>query len=376
MPLRILIFGSAQGSHRARELIYFTSSKFDFSARHLDPGFFATRDRKFISRLVGFAARWLDRLLCLHWFAVADLIYILPMAYPSKIEILVAKLFGAKIIGEFYISRYDTAVNDRKTCIPNSSLARRLLKADRQFVDNCNHLLFLNCSEKKYYLELIGRENAAAKTSIAPLCSPENKPAVLPYANGKSQSISLVWWGTYIPLHGLEKILKAVSLLRARQCNCKLSIFGAGGTSPAQYQATASELGLDEFIRFHHGITFSDGSLQRTLIDGADIAFGNFGDSVKAKTVLVNKIVEAASFGLPIISQPTAAVKEFFTDGKDILFAESTAESIADQVAKLERDSDLSIAIGRNARLLHETTFSRDNYIRQVGGILESVNQV
>lgn len=375
MTLRILLFGSALGSHRARELIYFATSSFSFSARHLDPSGFAPKRRTFVRRLVAFAARRLDRLLCLHWFAVADVVYILPMAYPSRIEIAVAKLFGADIIGEFYISRYDTAVNDRKTCSAKSRQARRLLKDDQQFVDNCDHLIFLNSSEKNYYLELIGRENAAGKASIAPLCSPENKPAVLPYANGKSQSISLVWWGTYIPLHGLERILKAVSLLRARQCDCTFSIFGAGGTSPAQYQAMARELGLDKCVTFHHGVTFSDGSLQRVLIENADIAFGNFGDSVKAKTVLVNKIVEAASFGLPIISQPTAAAKEFFADGKDILFAEPTPEGIVDQVTKFASDRDLAISIGRNARLLHEATFSRDNYIRQVGSVLNSMKR-
>ena len=284
-----------------------------------------------------------------------------------------AKLCGVKIVGEFYISQYDAAVNDRRTVPANSRRAKKLLREDQVFVDYCDKLIFLNRSESEYYLRVVARTSARYKVAEIPLCSPESRRAQLPYANGQTGSISLVWWGTYIPLHGLGKILRAVAILRDSNLKCHLDILGAGSFSPENYQGLARELKIEGLVTFHADVTFADGGLQTLLLEKADIAFGNFGDSEKARTVLVNKVVEAASFGLPIVSQRTEAAGEFFTHGEDICFAESTPEGIADSVQVLAENPEQILTLGRNAYALHARWFSERHYVSEISKMLRSL---
>ena len=191
------------------------------------------------------------------------------------------------------------------------------------------------------------------------------------YGNSQAESITLCWWGSFIPLHGLDNIIQAAKVLRDKGFNFKLYLFGTSEEKSKPFRKKIKELELESFVGISNDKTFSDRSLDDFLIESCDIAFGNFGKSKKAKTVMVNKVVEAASLGLPVISQKTLALNEYFKNDESICFSESEPEKIAQRVLDLADDRALMLSIGDRAYNLYEQRFSKEAYKRDIISVLK-----
>jgi glycosyltransferase involved in cell wall biosynthesis len=332
MNKRIFLVGSVFGSYRARALIEFLGASPKFSYFHVDPRFLTPKERTLLARILFRGTRIIDRLYGSVKLCLADIVYVLPMSNLKSIEWLIVKLFSKKVISEFYISMYDTYVNDRKYIAKESSKAKKTLLMDQKLIDYSSEIIFLNKSEQKYYLNVIGRINNNKNCYVIPLATSPKKKAIIPFVSLNKNSITLCWWGTFIPLHGLEKIIEAAKCLIECEIKFKMYLFGTSDELSKPYQRIIDENNLNNHVVINNTKHFSDRSLEYFLAENCDIAFGNFGDSKKAKTVMVNKVVEATSMGIPVISQNTAALEEYFTDNKTIFFAESTPRGIAQKV--------------------------------------------
>ena len=370
---RVYLIGDAFGSYRARCLIEQLLSSGSYATHYADPRYLVSIKRKFLNRAVLKIYRGFDRIYNLIKFILADVLYVLPMGNLKVYEFVIAKVLNKKVITEFYISQYDTFVNDRKTVEKNSRKANSLLKSDQRLIDVSDHLIFLNESERFYYLGLANRIDAKQKSSVFPLITPDKARASQPYAHGLTDALTMCWWGTYIPLHGLEKIIKATAVLKSLKIKCNLYIFGTSDEKSRPYQSLIEELDISDMAFIDNILNFSDKSLEKFLKDKCDIAFGNFGDSDKAKTVMVNKVLEASSMGLPVMSQKTKALAEFFTDNTDIFYCEPTPEGIAEKVLELSSQREKQQTVAQEALERHRTVFSKDAYLSAVMGIMDSV---
>ena len=74
-------------------------------------------------------------------------------------------------------------------------------------------------------------------------------------------------------------------------------------------------------------------------------------------TGIKNKILEAMSMKLPVVSTSTGISGIDADNGKDFLLAD-TPEDFKNQILKLSKDTELKISIGRNARLFVENNYS------------------
>jgi glycosyltransferase involved in cell wall biosynthesis len=229
----------------------------------------------------------------------------------------------------------------------------------------------LNASERSYYLKLINREPAEYKTHLIPLATGEKKKGKQNFANNKRDIVVLCWWGTYIPLHGLEKIIQSADYLRNSSLDFELFIFGTSEKESEVYQQQINKLQLSDIVKIDNSKNFSDNSLNAFLVENCDLSFGNFGDSAKAKTVMVNKIVESASMALPIISQKTSALEEYFVDQESIYFCVSEPEKIAQKVIEIVKNRQMMLTVSSNAYQLYEKHFSKEAYIRRVTQVLD-----
>lgn len=371
---RIYVVGDAHGSFRARALLEYLASSPKYGYFYHDPLFFVSKNSSVFYRAIFKGLRIIDRIMTLPYLMAADVVYILPMANLGSIERLIVRLFKKNVIGEFYISMFDTFVNDRKTVNAKAYRAKALLKADQNFMDICDQVVFLNASERAYYLKLIDRQSAANKSVLIPLATGLKDQVCSPYANSQTELLTLCWWGTFIPLHGLDKIIESAVFLKEKGLDFKLYLFGTSEEKSLPYKKQISDKGLKNLVIIDNEKTFSDKSLDRFLVAHCDIAFGNFGDSEKAKTVMVNKVVEAASLGLPVISQKTLALTEYFKDNESICFCESEPEQIAQKVIELSKNREHMKSMANSASRLYNVRFSKDAYLHDIINVLNSVD--
>lgn len=373
MKKRIYLKNSVYGSYRAKALFDYFNSSSEYSLDYNDPYYLSSPGKSILNRVFYKILRLLDSAYSLIKLSISDLVYISPMADLTIFEILVVKAFKKPVVGEFYISWYDTLINDRKTISPGTHKARLRLNKDREFVEICTHIIFLNASERSYYLKVLNKVESAEKSILIPLATERKEKASSPYANDQTSVFTACWWGTYIPLHGLEKIIEAASIVKESGLEFKFYLFGSSDEKSKPYQKQIVDLELDENVIIDNSKKFSDRSLEYFLIENCDLAFGNFGDSEKAKTVMVNKVVEAVSMGLPVLSQETAALKEYFRDGESISFCCSNPRDIAEMLIELSKDKLKLMHIADQGYKLYLNRFTKEKYFEDLDKLLSTI---
>ncbi|MCI1648746.1 MAG: glycosyltransferase, partial [Bacteroides sp.] len=266
----------------------------------------------------------LELLYALFQICRADYIYTPPMIIAAnrffKIEFIFARFLKKKIICEFYISTYDTMVLDRKKVSINSSIANRLLKWDRK-LQTCYRTIFLNKTEAGRYSSIVGYKLSELNYVIIPLSIRERSKSLLPYYTKNANTFNIVWWGSYIPLHGLPKIISAVKELINEGHNIHLFIMGNSKEKAKEYVEMVREYKhVGDYITISNDYTFLNGRLEPFIVEKCDLAMGAFGDSEKAKNVILNKCIEAVSMKIPVLTQNSAAFQEFFPETNTSIF--------------------------------------------------------
>lgn len=368
---RVYIVGSLRGSSRARILLDYIASSPQYSFFYEDSHYFKVMGKNLFKKALFLPLRLIHTLNRFWHLLMSDIVYILPMGKLSLFEIQFAHKCNKKIVYEFYISQYDTYVNDKQRVNEKSAKAKQLLKEDQYLVDYSTDIIFLNKSEQVYYLEVINRKNIQVNTYNIPLATETKEKAYLPFVHNKTNKITLCWWGSYIPLHGVSKIIEAAKFLKEMQIDFELFLFGTNDKKAEPYQKMIDEFELTEHVIIDNNKSFADKSLEKFLLERCDLAFGNFGDSKKAKVVMVNKAVESISMNIPVISQPTEALQEFFSNEKNIYFCGSTPKEIADVIVKVSENKELLLMCANNAYLLYQQNFSKDAYISKISNILK-----
>jgi len=266
----------------------------------------------------------------------SDVVYVpaLNVGVDILYEVLLARLFNKEVIIEYYVSVYDTVVLDRKMFSPSSMMAKLAMTYDQLLVKAADKVIFLNACEYNRYAEISKLSIDADKVRIIPLCI-ERRGKLTPVKQNPPGPFSMCWWGSYLPLHGLEKIIDSVKLLIDSGEDVRLYIFGNNPQKAEKYMKTVNGYGLNDQIVFNDEYSFSNGLLEPFLLSNCQLAFGLFGESDKAKNVIPNKILDAVAMKCPIITGPSNALPDYFDGINDLFYCDSTPEAIVAEVKKI-----------------------------------------
>lgn len=277
----------------------------------------------------------IKRLFNLYNLAISDIVIVPAMGNANQFELKYARILKKVVITDFFISFYDSQVLDRKNVKPGSKQALKLKKYDFNCINKSNYTLFLNKSESNYYLGLMNIPYNPAKHFIIPLCIEESiiKCEVNYFSKSNpSKVFNICWWGTYIPLHGLEKIIEAAKVLkRDYNLNFHIYLFGTSEEKSKPYLNLIEEYKVSSVISIDNSSTFKNGKLTEFLVKNCDLVLGNFGDSEKAKNVLVNKLIDGVAMKAPVLTGESIAPHEFFSKN-EIFYTKNNPELIAEKI--------------------------------------------
>ena len=304
-------------------------------------------------------------------------LYILPLnkGIDNIIEMLIGKVFFKPIIGDFYISGYDTWINDRKKFDPNSINGKLFLIVDRLYIFLCNYIIFLNNSEANYYLNLLKMQHFYHKVKLCPLVSDfksliKFNKSKYNYEFNQQKPFIVCWWGNYIPLHGLEKIIRAFAYLRDHPI--KLYIFGKDLHKSLPYQAMVEELNLQNTITIRNDLTFANFELIDFLTSNCHLSLGSFGDSLKAKTVMLNKIIDSFALKIPCLTMNTHAIDELIPE-KTLFICESSSEEISNTICKILLDRNSLSNLSSKGYEVYLNKFSQVAFLNNIKAIFEDI---
>ncbi|TET43895.1 glycosyltransferase [candidate division TA06 bacterium] len=175
-------------------------------------------------------------------------------------------------------------------------------------------------------------------------------------SEGKTSQFTVLFYGSMIPLQGVEFIIRAGALLRDEQIEFKI-IGPRASTGFAQARTLADQLKADN-IRFQDGLPY--GTLP-DLIAEADICLGIFGTTEKAKSVIPNKAFEAIAMAKPLITGDSPAAREVFTSGQNVLLCQmGSPKALADAIRTLMNDDALRQNIAKAGYKLFTEKFTTE----------------
>lgn len=206
-----------------------------------------------------------------------------------------------------FLSTYDTYCFDRKVFAPNSLLGRIAFWLDKRSCELADIVVLDTHAHVRYFHDTFGIPIAKMRVLYAgcdeDMFHPFNRPAPNPPV--------VLFYGTFLPLHGVEVIVQAAHILRRE--GVLFRIVGQGRGEKA-VRRLASRLPADN-VEFLPPVVLSE--LPRLIAASTICLGGHFGASEKAGRVIASKTFQCMAMGKPTIVGDNAANRELFVHGRD-----------------------------------------------------------
>jgi glycosyltransferase involved in cell wall biosynthesis len=261
-------------------------------------------------RLLGIAVRWLLAYPPLLWrFATARDVDVVVVGYLGLVDVLVlaplAKLRGIPVVWDAFLSLYDTYARDRKMAAVDSWRSRLLHAAERLACRMADVVVLDTMAHAQLFQNLYGIDQS--KLAAAFVGAEDDAFSTLPpAARAKSLPPLVLFYGQFIPLHGIDCIVEAALSDRGRAFRWR--VIGQGQEAP-RIDALLAGGQADHVER----IAWVDYRDLRAAMAEADVCLGIFGTSDKAARVIPNKVFQALAAGKPLITRDSPAMRELAT---------------------------------------------------------------
>ncbi|MFM1874103.1 MAG: hypothetical protein RL398_3525 [Planctomycetota bacterium] len=252
------------------------------------------------------------------------------------------------IVLDLFLSAYDTIIEDRRLAAPGSLVAHWCERLDRNACASADLVLLDTPENAAYVAELTGL--APERFAWLPVHDPDAPRQAAPWRAPGDGPIELLFFGTGVPLHGLDVLLAAVASVP------RVRLTLVGGVADDRDRARAL---LGERLRLEP--EFVDRNRLQALLDASHLVAGIFGDSGKAHRVVPFKVVHALAAGRPVLTADTPAVCRWL-EGSGAMFLSPPGDiaGLAAQLRELVREPVRLAAAAARARAAYDRRFGDD----------------
>lgn len=226
------------------------------------------------------------------------------VCYPAFIDAVVIRPFawmrGTPVVMDWFLSAYDTVVLDRKLIKHQSLLSRLLYRLEWMSIRSAS-LIFMDTRAHAERMELLfGLPAGKCGAVWVGVESERFKP---PHVPSVPAPATVLFYGQFIPLHGIATIVSSAALLRNTPVRW---IIVGSGQEQQNVDDLIAELGLSSVER----IAWVDYDSLPEFLCSAAICLGIFGESEKAASVIPNKVFQILACGRPLITRDSPAMRE------------------------------------------------------------------
>ena len=297
------------------------------------------------------------------------------LPYPAVLLLLMFSLLPRalrpKVIAvDAFISVYDTVVSDRNLAREGGVVARLIWWLENRaysvtdvvFVDTIFNAQYF----KKTFSSLYDKDVVALPLSID-----ESFYSHAEYRANQS-TCHVIFFGTFVPLQGVEIISKAAILLVDRP-DIRLSLVGNG-----QVAGAVTEILSRYDCKNIEWITSWQSKEQiKALIDSADICLGIFGSGKKAQRVWPLKNYHYMAVGRPLITGDTDCARYlagFANGAKPFLMVPcGDASALAEAIKALADSPESRVALAEASRQFYVSNLSAETAARRLSAILQGM---
>lgn len=227
---------------------------------------------------------------------------------------LVMPLFGRKlsksaVVMDFFISMYDTLCCDRKKFSPNGIIGRLIHYADKKTISRADMVICDTNAHGRYFCEEFG----VSPEKMSTLYLEADDSIYYPRSAGRNPEFTVLYFGSVLPLQGVDVILDAIDLLKDEK-DLRFIFIGPLGKS-----------GIRRGERITEYIDWLPQNELAEKIAQADLCLAGHFDAtiMKAKRTIPGKAYIYRAMNKPMILGDNAATRELYSESdKGIYFAE------------------------------------------------------
>ncbi len=313
-----------------------------------------TDDRRYLQRTPALLAR-----------ARGQAFDLLLVGFPGQADVAVAKALGlakgAPVVFDAFSSIWETA-QDRGGRPP--LVGRRRIEdwascrlADIVVLDTATHADFfrtwVGVPARKLRTAWVGADDELLQ----------------PRPRGSGPGFRVLFYGTYIPLHGIDTIVRAAHELEQRGVEVEMVLVGTGQTYDS-VRALADGLALAS-VRFEPRMPVAGLAAE---IAASDLCLGIFSDAPKAARVIPNKVFDALAMARPVVTADTPAAREVLVHGVNAwLVPPADPGALAGAIAHLKGDEQTRARMAGAGHDLFRRRFSIDALAATMTGIVREL---
>ncbi|MFH2020856.1 MAG: glycosyltransferase [archaeon] len=246
-----------------------------------------------------------------------------PAFWTSK---LLQFLHRKKIIFDVFISDYDNLVIDRKTVKKGSLFAKLLWLSDKY---SCK-LSDVVIHDTKEHIAYFVKEFCLKKSLFNEVFVGSDDSMFYPIEKPQTKEFIVSFYGTFIPVHGVEYILGAAKLLEHE--NIVFELTGKG-------QTYEDMIKLKEKLRLKNANFLGPVPIEKLpeRIARGDVCLGIFGNTPRALRVIPTKAFDIIAMKKPLVSADSPTMRRVFSHKKNVYLCKvADAKSLAGAIIALK----------------------------------------
>lgn len=232
------------------------------------------------------------------------------------------------LIVDFFISMYDTLCFDRKVFNPTSMIGRLIKHIDMKCLSYADHILCDTTAHGDYFVSELGADKTKLETLYLQADPKIYHSSNVPRPDKLKDKFVVLYFGSILPLQGVDVILDAINQLR-KNSNLYFYIIGPIDSKKRKYRKPQSD-----------NIEYLSWVSQEELaqyIEWADLCLaGHFNaDIEKAKRTIPGKAYIYHEMKKSMILGENPANHELFNDEKSIYVPMGNADALANKIKEL-----------------------------------------
>ena len=233
------------------------------------------------------------------------------IGYLGHLDVLViwplAKLGGTPVVWDAFLSLYSTVVEDRKL-VGRSHLLAHFLFAWEWLACRAADVVVLDTKAQADYFaaryRIPTKKTASVFVGVDPDAFPRRRRTG---SEGTANQLpfTVLFYGSFIPLHGIDTIVRAAQL--ARDLPIEWVIIG-NGQEEERIRALL-ETDHPAWLKLVPWVPYTEQFVYEWMLR-ANVCLGIFGASEKASRVIPNKVFQIVFVGRPLITRESPAIRE------------------------------------------------------------------
>jgi len=271
---------------------------------------------------------------------------------------------GKKVIFDEFINLIEWIAYEHKKIQPNSIAGRSLFVSYKFLLRKASKIITDTNSHASYSAELMGLP--IEKYEAIPVGADERVFKRLKQARGDSNKFIVLYYGSMLPLHGVEHVIEAA--IGIDNQNIEFLIIGGNDSVGADIE-TAVLKGAN--IKYKKWVPYND--LPR-VIASSDVCLGGpFGNTVQSQSVVTGKTIQFLRMGKPVIVGKNKESNIFDDKVNALIVDQADSKSLRDAIVWSYKNQDSLNKIGKNCLKLYDAYFSSNVIKDDITRLLNSI---